>query len=83
MQAIEAIHAKQLNDLGNGEYTVNVPGGVLSCNPPDGHFTVRPVGTDGAYERCKIVGGSLVFAPKYDGPLVAYLVPYAADIPNA
>jgi hypothetical protein len=86
IQAIEAIHRKQLNDVGNGEYTVTYTSGgvtgVLSCNPPDGHFTIMPKGAAGPYERCKISGGSLAFAPPHDGPLVAYFVPYAPDIPN-
>lgn len=79
--AIEAIHPKQLNDMGNGEYTVTYGNGVLSCNPPDGHFTIMPTGTQGPYERCKIVGSSLSFRPPFD-PLKAYIVPYVSDAPN-
>ena len=87
IQALEAIHRKQLNDVGNGEYTVtyhdqNGNPGVLSCNPPDGRFTVRPPGTAGPYEKCKIAGGSLVFAPPYNGPLRAYIIPFVSDLPN-
>ena len=87
ISAIEAIHQRQLNDCGNGEYTVSYtapdgPSGVLSCNPPNGVFTVMPPGTSGPYERGRIVGGSLVFAPPYGGPLKAYIVPYVSEIPN-
>lgn len=85
MTALEAIYRKQLNDRGNGEFTVNYPAGntegtVLSCNPPDGHFTLSH--NDGPYERCKIDGGRLVWAPPYNGPLVAYILPFVDDIPN-
>lgn len=83
IQAIEAIHQRQLNDRGNGEYTVTYPAGsatVLSCNPPDGQFTLST--NDGPYERCRIVGGSLVFAPPWNGPLKAYIVPYVSELPN-
>ena len=89
IQAVEAIRRSQLNTVTNGEYTVNyqdVQGGsvgVLSCNPPDGHFTIAPAGTEGPYERCRIVGASLVFSPPWSGPHKTYIVPYVADSPNA
>ena len=84
IQAIEAIHRKQLIDAGNGEYFVCYPAGqnetVLSCYPPQGVFTLTTARDN--YERCRINGGSLVFAPQWGGPQVAYIVPFVDDLPN-
>lgn len=86
----EAIRRAQLNDVGGGHYTVNYAdggqvSGLLSCNPPNGHFTVRNQQTDpgyGPYELCKVVGGSLVFSPPWGGPQHTYIVPFVEDAPN-
>ena len=96
IQLIEAIHAKQLNPQGDGTVTVSIvnPAGIMCQNPdrpaimwdvysivPDGGVYARPAGTNGPWERAKVVGSSLVFAPYgADGP--AFLMPYAAEIPN-
>lgn len=96
ISTIPAIHAKQLNKQPDGTVTVSIldPTGVDCYNPdrpavvgdvysvtPDGSIVARPSGTAQAWEKAKIVGSSLVFAPT--GPNgTAYLVPFAADIPN-
>jgi len=104
MQAIEAIHAQQLHDQGDGTVTATVvnPAGLVCWNPgndpkvPDrpaivgdvysvngaGQLGARPAGTNGAWEKARIVGASLVFAPA--GPAgVAVILPYVGAIPNA
>ena len=82
--AIEAIHRHQLTDAGNGQFFCYYPAGqtstVLSCNPPDGRFTLTTNRDN--YERCVVSGSSLVFAPAYGGPHVAYIVPFVESIPN-
>lgn len=64
MNSNEMFAKDQLNDLGNGEYTVTVGpnGAVLSVNTSGGLET-RPAGTAGPWERCKIQGNVLVFRP--------------------
>lgn len=96
MEIVRAVHTRQLNKQADGTVTVSIvsPDGIQCQNPnrpaiagdvysipPDGSIVARPAGTDGAWERAKVVGSSLVFAPSGPrGP--AFMVPFAADIPN-
>lgn len=96
MEVVEAIHDQMLTDVGDGEFTVTYPVGrgvpngpipfggdygVLSCNPPNGKFWLMPPGTAGDYERCMKNGNALAYRPPYNGPVLAYLIPYAPDCP--
>lgn len=96
MQAVIAIHSKQVNKQDDGTVTVSVvnPAGIMCQAPdrpaivgdvlsvePDGNVVARPAGTNGPWERAKIVGASLVFAPN-GARGIALMLPYAAEIPN-
>ena len=82
-ETIEAIHSHQLNPQSKGQVTVNYPAGtatVLSVQP-DGSVQTRPSGANGPYELARVQGSSLVYAPGgVNGK--AYLIPFAASIPN-
>jgi hypothetical protein len=94
---VQAIHRHQLNVQPDGTVTASVlvPDGLLCYNPdrpavvgdvysitPEGAIVARPSGTAQAWERARIVGSALVYAPLgRGGP--AYLLPLAAEIPNA
>jgi len=83
IQTVHAIHRQQLNDLGNGEFTVRYPADadtVLSIQP-DGSVQTRPHGTTGAYERCRRNGTSLAFRP-LGVKGATYIVPIVDDAPN-
>lgn len=76
----EMIARNQLNDVGNGEFTVTIGpfGAVLSVNPQGGLET-RPAGTTGPWERCKIQGNCLIFRPSGER---TFFVGLANDWPN-
>lgn len=97
ISTVTAIHAKQTIPQGDGTVTVTIlaPAGILCQNPdrpaivgdvysvdPNGTIYARPAGTTGPWERAKVVGSSVVFAPQ-GGRGIAVLIPYAAEIPNA
>jgi hypothetical protein len=96
--SIEAIHAKQCIDQGNGEFTATIPdsrlkdykldtgavpesGAVYSMNP-NGSLEARPVGTNGSWEKFKVVGTTAIFASGGVNDM-AHLIPFAPDIPNS
>lgn len=96
ISSVEAIHVRQLNDQGDGTVTVSIinPAGIMCQNPdrpaivgdvysiaPNGVIVARPAGTSGAWERAKVVGSAVVFAPS-GASGIAVKFPYAADIPN-
>lgn len=96
MTRVIAVHAKQLNPQPDGTVTVSIVyptdlqcqnpdrpaqiGDVLSVTP-DGDLVARPAGTAAAWEKAKIVGASLVYAPQ-GAAGIAVILPYAAEIPN-
>ncbi len=96
MQALAAIHVKQLNAQGDGTVTVTIldPHGIVCRNPdrpaivgdvysiqPNGEIQARPAGTTGAWERARVNGSKLAFAPS-GGAGTAYILPFTASIPN-
>jgi len=93
---VEAIHRYQLIPQGDGTVTASIvkPNGIQCQNPdrpavvgdvlsitPDGEIVARPAGTAGPWEKATVVGSSLVYAPNGSHG-AAYLLPYAADVPN-
>jgi hypothetical protein len=82
--AVLAIGPHQIHVLDGERVTVAYPAGastVLSVQP-DGSMETRPAGSAGPYETALLAGDRLVYAPTGAGGTV-YLLPYAAEIPNA
>lgn len=86
MTTVPAIGPSQINILGPSAsgapiVTVTYPVGadtVLSVQP-DGSIQTRPHGTAGPWERALLKGDRLV----YEAGGAYYLLPYAAEGPNA
>lgn len=82
--AVLAIGPHQIHVLDGDRVTVAYPAGastVLSVQP-DGSMETRPAGSAGPYETAILAGDRLVYAPTgVEGAV--YLLPYAAEIPNA
>lgn len=69
----------ELNDLGNGMYTVSYSNGEVLSVQPDGRFERRPAGAAGSYEVATMDVKGLIYCP--DGQR-AYLVPVAMKVPQ-
>lgn len=96
LEAVETIHAGQINPQGDGTVTVTIinPGNIQCQNPnrpaiagdvlsvdTAGTIIARPAGENGAWERAKIVGSALVYAP-LGAKGIAVKIPYTTSIPN-
>lgn len=62
-----------VNQQPDGHVTLSQPDGqVLSCQP-GGSFQLRPPGTAGAYELCRINGQTVSYSP--DGSIYVFSAP--------
>jgi len=68
-----------LNNQADGTVTVSNKDGTIVSVQPDGSVQSLPAGTNGAYERARVMGDKLVYSPSNSR---AFIFAYISELPN-